>query len=98
MGIGWQDATIGAAVCRLDNVLLSGTRLPSQRHCDRAAAPWEPGRPSVLIARTVEGHGLPFLAGWATSHYVTLSERNHARAIGALRTREHQGYSTTPAY
>ena len=51
-----------------------------------AAAPWEPGRPSVLIARTVKGHGLPFLAGRAASHYVTLSKRNHARAIDALRT------------
>ena len=51
-----------------------------------AAAPWEPGRPSVLIARTVKGRGLPFLAGRASSHYVTLSERNHARATGALRT------------
>jgi transketolase len=50
------------------------------------AAPWEQGRPSVLIARTVKGDGLPFLAGRAASHYVTLSERNHARAIGALRT------------
>ena len=51
-----------------------------------AAAPWEPGKPSVLIARTVKGHGLPFLAGRAASHYVTLSERNHARAVRALRT------------
>ncbi|MFR9673247.1 transketolase [Streptomyces sp. TR06-5] len=50
-----------------------------------AGAPWEPGRPSVLIARTVKGQGLPFLAGRAASHYVTLSERNHARAMGALR-------------
>lgn len=51
-----------------------------------SAAPWEPGRPSVLIARTVKGHGLPFLAGRVASHYVTLSKRNHARAIDALRT------------
>jgi len=51
-----------------------------------AAAPWEPGRPSVLIARTVKGRGLPFLAGRASGHYVTLSERNHARAVDALRT------------
>jgi transketolase len=50
-----------------------------------SAAPWEPGKPSVLIARTVKGYGLPFLAGRAASHYVTLSERNHARAIAALR-------------
>jgi transketolase len=49
------------------------------------AAPWEPGRPSVLIARTVKGHGLPFLAGRSASHYVTLSPRNHARAVRALR-------------
>lgn len=53
-----------------------------------AAAPWEPGKPSVLIARTVKGHGLPFLAGRAAGHYVTLSQRNHARAMGALRTTE----------
>jgi transketolase len=51
-----------------------------------AAAPWEPGRPSVLIARTVKGKGLPFLAGRPASHYVTLSPRNHARAVRALRT------------
>ncbi|MFD1659645.1 transketolase [Streptomyces caeni] len=49
------------------------------------AAPWEPGKPSVLIARTVKGHGLPFLAGRSASHYVTLSPRNHARAVRALR-------------
>jgi transketolase len=53
-----------------------------------AAAPWEPGKPSALIARTVKGHGLPFLAGQAASHYVTLSPRNHARVTRALRTTE----------
>jgi transketolase len=52
------------------------------------AAPWEPGKPSMLIARTVKGQGLPFLAGRAASHYVTLSPRNHARAISALRAAE----------
>src|SRR4051812_36401428 len=52
------------------------------------AAPWEPGRPSVLIARTVKGHGLPFLAGRASSHYVTLQPRHHARAVSALRAAE----------
>ncbi|MFJ6618271.1 transketolase [Kitasatospora sp. NPDC091335] len=51
-----------------------------------AAAPWEPGKPSVLITRTVKGQGLPFLAGRSASHYVTLSPRNHARAIRALST------------
>ncbi|MFE4594062.1 transketolase [Streptomyces laurentii] len=52
------------------------------------AAPWEPGKPSVLIARTVKGNGLPFLAGRKASHYVKLSQRNHARAMGALRTKD----------
>jgi transketolase len=55
------------------------------------AAPWEPGKPSVLIARTVKGHGLPFLAGRAASHYVTLSPRNHSRALNALRATEARG-------
>jgi transketolase len=53
-----------------------------------AAAPWEPGRPSVLIARTVKGHGIGFLAGRADSHYLTLSPRNHARARAALAVTE----------
>jgi transketolase len=59
------------------------------QHLD--AVPWEPGRPSVLIARTVKGHGLPFLAGRASGHYVTLSPRNHARATSALRAARRSG-------
>ncbi|MFD3586375.1 transketolase [Streptomyces sp. NPDC058683] len=55
------------------------------------AAPWEPGKPSVLIARTVKGQGLPFLAGRSASHYVTLSPRTHARAVRALRAPEAEG-------
>jgi transketolase len=55
------------------------------------AAPWEPGKPSVLIARTVKGQGLPFLAGRSASHYVTLSPRNHARAVRALLATEDGG-------
>ncbi|MFF0429670.1 transketolase [Streptomyces sp. NPDC004520] len=55
------------------------------------AAPWEPGKPSVLIARTVKGQGLPFLAGRSASHYVTLSPRNHARAARALQAMEATG-------
>ncbi|WP_327405754.1 transketolase [Streptomyces sp. NBC_01288] len=47
-------------------------------------APWEPGRPSVLIARTVKGRGLPFLEGRTACHYVTFSERNHAKARAVL--------------
>jgi transketolase len=50
-----------------------------------ADAPWTPGRPSVLIARTTKGEGVPFLAGKAHSHYVKFSEKQHARAQSALR-------------
>lgn len=50
------------------------------------AVPWEPGKPNVLIARTTKGNGLPFLAGRSASHYVTLSPRNHERALSALRS------------
>ncbi|WP_211265167.1 transketolase [Actinacidiphila oryziradicis] len=49
------------------------------------STPWEPGRPSLLIARTVKGHGVPFLAGQVASHYVTLSERKHTRVRSVLR-------------
>ncbi|HEX4063963.1 MAG TPA: transketolase [Streptosporangiaceae bacterium] len=48
------------------------------------ATPWEPGRPSVLIARTTKGHGVRFLAGKPVCHYATLSERQHARARASL--------------
>jgi transketolase len=50
-----------------------------------ADAPWAAGRPSVLIARTTKGEGVPFLAGKVSSHYVKLSEKYHARARAALR-------------
>ncbi len=55
------------------------------------AVPWEPGKPSVLITRTVKGQGLPFLAGSGASHYVTLSPRSHARAVRALRATDVAG-------
>jgi transketolase len=48
------------------------------------SAPWEPGRPSVVLARTEKGHGIPFVAGRPESHYATLRERQHARARAAL--------------
>lgn len=49
-----------------------------------SAAPWEPGRPSVLIARTEKGHGIPFIAGRPASHFVKLNERLLARTRAAL--------------
>jgi transketolase len=50
-----------------------------------ASAPWEPGRPSLLIAHTVKGQGIPAVAGRVQAHYATLSPRSHARARAALR-------------
>lgn len=47
-------------------------------------APWEPGAPSVLLARTVKGMGIPFVADKTESHFVTFSARSQARAHRAL--------------
>jgi transketolase len=49
-----------------------------------AAAEAEPGRPTVLIARTVKGRGLPFIEDRKESHYARLGERQHRRATAAL--------------
>ncbi|MEV8321016.1 transketolase [Streptomyces sp. NPDC059900] len=46
--------------------------------------PHTPGRPTVLLARTVKGKGLPYIEGQARSHYVRLTERGHRRARAAL--------------
>ncbi|MEV6032892.1 transketolase [Nonomuraea sp. NPDC052116] len=48
------------------------------------APPREPGRPVVVIARTVKAHGLPFAAGKPGSHYARLTERTLARARHTL--------------
>lgn len=47
----------------------------------------EAGRPSVVIARTVKGNGLPAVQGRVESHYARLGERQSARAISVLRAR-----------
>lgn len=49
-----------------------------------APVPAEPGRPTVLVARTVKGRGLPFVEGRRESHYARLSPRQHQRARTAL--------------
>jgi transketolase len=56
-------------------------------------APWEPGRPSIVIARTAKGHGLPFLEGRTACHYVSFSERNLAKARAVLRRSGDSGRS-----
>ena len=50
-----------------------------------ASTPWRPGSPSLLLAHTVKGQGIPMVAGRVQSHYATLSPRMHARARAALR-------------
>jgi transketolase len=57
------------------------------------SAPWQPGRPSVLIASTQKGYGISFLTGQAASHYATLSERQHTRARAALAAFERRQQS-----
>jgi transketolase len=49
-----------------------------------STAPWQEGRPRVLIAHTVKGHGAPPMAGKVSSHYATLTPRLHARLRHAL--------------
>ena len=50
--------------------------------------PEEPGRPVVVIARTVKGYGVPFLENRAKSHYVKLSPELLRRAQAALHARQ----------
>lgn len=58
-----------------------------------AFAPAGPGRPVVVLARTVKGNGLPFIQGRAESHFARLSERQHARALAVLRARQRRAAS-----
>ena len=47
-------------------------------------APPEAGKPTVIIARTVKGRGLPFLENDVRSHFVNFSDRQGRRAMAAL--------------
>jgi len=47
--------------------------------------PAEPGRPTVVLARTVKGRGLPFVEGRRESHYAKFGPRHQQRAMAALR-------------
>ncbi|MFJ6513897.1 transketolase [Streptomyces sp. NPDC091406] len=47
--------------------------------------PPEPDRPTMVIARTVKGKGIPFIEGQQRSHYARLGERPKQRALNALR-------------
>lgn len=43
-----------------------------------------PGRPKALVARTVKGHGVPFMEADNRWHYTRLNEQTFAQAIAAL--------------
>ncbi|MEV5569730.1 transketolase [Spirillospora sp. NPDC052269] len=47
----------------------------------------EAGRPTVVIAHTVKGRGLPAVEGRPQSHYTTLGTRQAERALAVLRAR-----------
>lgn len=52
-----------------------------------ALAPGEADRPTVVIAHTVKGRGLPSVEGRPHSHYATLKGRQAERALAVLRAR-----------
>lgn len=47
----------------------------------------EPGRPTALVARTLKGHGISFMAGDNRWHYTRLTDDTYARAIAELTSR-----------
>ncbi|MFP5504081.1 MAG: transketolase, partial [Candidatus Sericytochromatia bacterium] len=49
-----------------------------------AGAPWEPGRPSVIVARTVKGKGVSFMENQLAWHYKTPDDQQLARALEEL--------------
>ncbi len=48
--------------------------------------PWEPGRPSCLIAHTVKGKGVPFMENQLLWHYRNPNDAQLADAIRGLET------------
>ncbi|MFE0048027.1 transketolase [Streptomyces albireticuli] len=57
-------------------------------------APRVPGRPTVVLASTVKGKGLPYVEGQARSHYARLAGRQHKRALAVLRARSRRTETT----
>lgn len=48
--------------------------------------PAEPGRPTVVLARTVKGHGLPFVEDKRESHYAKFGPRTLRKARAVLES------------
>jgi transketolase len=55
-----------------------------------AAVPHEPGRPTVVVAHTVKGRGVPLFEDLKKSHYVRLTPALHRRALAGLRASERE--------
>ena len=63
---------------------VDGHHLGALRSALRAAPP-APGRPTVVIARTTKGRGLPYVEGQVRSHYARLGDQQRRRALATLR-------------
>lgn len=48
-------------------------------------APADADRPTAVIASTVKGRGLPYIAGQTRSHFAKLGDRQRRRALATLR-------------
>lgn len=48
--------------------------------------PPRPGRPTVVLARTVKGKGLPAIENQVRGHFATLGERGRVRSLASLRS------------
>ncbi|MGP3983813.1 transketolase [Streptomyces sp. KR80] len=57
-------------------------------------APQVAGRPTVVLARTVKGKGLPYVEGQARSHYARLAGRQHKRALAVLAAQRRRRETT----
>jgi len=49
-----------------------------------SAAPWEPGKPSILIAHTVKGKGVSFMENSVEWHYRSPSDAQLAQALAEV--------------
>lgn len=51
--------------------------------------PWEPGKPSMLIAHTIKGKGVPFMEGKVEWHYRNPTPELLAEALSAIEEDRH---------
>lgn len=77
-GFGWE-------VCEVDGHDVDELRAVL------GTVPHTSGRPTVVIANTVKGKGLPFIEGQVRSHYARLGEAQKKRALAALRRGRRKG-------